>query len=91
MSDRDKLKVSDKELAEAFKNTNFGARTNDTGWQRQAVGCACLKRLEGFHTGYTMECILIEFGLLAERPNLNITRKGKNFIFRTYFKQEFSQ
>lgn len=90
MSNRDKYLVSDSELSKAFENTNFGIRTKETEWQRQAVGCACLKRLEGFHTGYTMECILIELGLLTERPKLKITRKGKNFIFRTYFKQEFS-
>lgn len=90
MSNRELLKVLDSELQSAFDGTNFGERTNKIEWQRKSVGCACLKRLEGYHTGYTMERILINLGLLTERPNLNITRKGKNFIFNVYFEQEYS-
>ena len=66
--------VGDFEILKAFDNTNFGNRCH-RGLLVQGV----LKVNAGYRTGYTLEIIMKELGLMGKS---GITRKGNQFVFR---------
>lgn len=51
--------ITDAAVEIVFNNTNFGSRT-----PREMIA-KCLRQVsDGFHVGYTMQCCLMELGLI---------------------------
>lgn len=69
--------VTDKQIEEAFKGTNFGARTPRELIRNGVLKCAC-----GYYTGHTIGVILNELGLITEKGNP--TRKGKEYLYHAF-------
>jgi len=69
--------VSDEEMNKSFENTNFGDRQ-----PRVMIKDGINKVVQGYATGYTIECILIELGLTKKpRPRkIVITDKGYKYL-----------
>jgi len=61
--------VTDEEITKAFEGTNFGRSDF-----RELVNTSVLKKLVGYHCGYTITEIMKELGLIGktEKP----TKKG---------------
>ena len=61
--------VTDEEIVEAFRNTNFGAVDH-----RTILNYSVLKKLVGYHCGHTITVIMKELGLIGktEKP----TKRG---------------
>jgi hypothetical protein len=53
--------ISDAEIEEAFKNTNFGHTK-----YRELLNASVLKKLVGYHCGHTITTIMKEMGLIGK-------------------------
>lgn len=71
--------ISDDELFEAFKNTNFG--TLDF---RYIIAIATLKCLSGYAQGYTSKYVSTKLGLIS--PTYKVTAKGRQYLYLHYSK-----
>lgn len=72
--------VSDEQLQEAFKGTNFGAARDN----REIVADTVLKIAGGFGTGYTAICVCQELGLLGPQRkdrSVALTKNGRRYLF----------
>jgi len=77
MSNELEVLVSDEDLLESFKGTNFGSMP-----PREVVRYALLKYASVYRTGHTAMLILIDLGLITERHTL--TRKGKLYLYEAF-------
>jgi hypothetical protein len=68
--------VSDSEISEAFKNTNFGDAN-----PRNVVADTLIKCVCGYGTGRTALSICKELKLLTY-ANGSITKKGRKYLFQ---------
>lgn len=69
--------VSDADIAEAFKNTDFGTKAH-----RKLLEKAVLKKAVGYHCGHTITCIMVRLGLIGKVGR--ITTKGQRFLQHAY-------
>lgn len=71
--------VTDIEVERVHANANFGAMT-----KRGVVNDGVLKYAFGYSCGHTMNCILIDHGLVLwridKRPNGKLTAKGWRYF-----------
>lgn len=72
-----KTNISDKEIEEAFKNTNFG--TTDF---RRILEIGVFKRLVGYQCGNTLTVIMCQLGLTTRTDNVSV--KGQQFCMSAY-------
>ncbi len=75
--------LTDAQIEEAFQNTNFG-HTN----YRQLLEQGVLKKVVGYHSGYTLTQILIKLHLITEK--LNLTTEGRDFLFNAFYQEKHS-
>jgi len=68
--------VKDHEIEQAWGNADFGEYWNER--KRELVAQAVLKRLCGYHQGYTSKQIAQELGLIGSA----VTKKGKRFLWQ---------
>lgn len=73
--------VSDAQITEAFKNTNFGSQSH-----REVLAETLLKCAGGFYTGHTAKAIAIELGLV-NRVKWKLTKAGGRYLFYAYEKR----
>ena len=71
------IRVSDDEIAEAFKNTNFG-RTD----YRELLQASVLEKLVGYHCGHTITTIMQELGLIGKTGKP--TKRGIDMVRTAY-------
>lgn len=69
--------VSDAEIVEAFKNTDFGTKAH-----RKLLEQAVLKKAVGYHCGQTITCIMTRLCLIGDGGR--ITKKGQRFLQHAY-------
>jgi len=69
--------IPDKELDDAFTNTNFGNIT-----KRDVVRYALLKAACGYYSGHTAQRIINELGLCSK--DLKLTKKGKKYLYASF-------
>lgn len=74
---KEEFEVTDKELADAFKGTNFGSAE-----PREVMKDTLLKCAGGYCTGYTAERISIGLGLTTVKWKL--TKRGKEVLYRSF-------
>lgn len=77
------LLVSDEQIEDAFKGTNFGDNYDNTPSKRCLIGQCLLKLNCGYNDGHTIKQICRELNLVTSKFNLN--KKGKEFLFRCYY------
>lgn len=65
--------VSAQELAEAFRNTNFGGVDH-----RELLHASVLKKAVGYHCGYTITCIMRELRLIGAQGV--VLERGKELL-----------
>ncbi len=70
--------VSNQEIENAFKGTNFGSELS----RRQIIANGVLKYASGYHSGSTLQAILKELGLLTIK--LSLTKKGKAYLWSSF-------
>lgn len=70
--------VSDEQINNAWGNANFGEETSKRG----IIANGLLKYACGYHSGYTLQSILKQLGLLTIQ--LSLTKKGKEYLFTHY-------
>ena len=72
--------ISDAEIDRVHANANFGSMP-----KRDVVNEGVLKAAVGWHSGHTMNCIIVEHGLAKWRKDRHkppyLTNKGKNYLF----------
>jgi len=73
--------VTDSDLEEVFKNTNFGNKD-----KRDTVNKALLKAASGYANGHTIECIIQELGLVGKShmKSGSLTKKGKEYFYEVF-------
>lgn len=71
------MTVSDAELKEAFRGTNFGVADH-----RELLNVSVLKKLVGYHCGWTITCIMKELKLVGKTEE--VTKKGKLLVREAY-------
>lgn len=71
--------VSDEEVAESFKGTNFGSMSG-----REVIRHGCLKIAGGFYQGHTSNTILVELGLKKSYDKNELTKKGRRYLYYAY-------
>lgn len=69
--------VSDAELIEVFKGTNFGVSDH-----RRLLEASVFKKLVGYHCGYTITHIMQVLGLIGKKGVP--TKKGRKLIAHAY-------
>lgn len=69
--------ISDEELEQAFKNTNFG-----TDNYRALLNTSVLKKLVGYHCGWTITCIMKDLKLIGKTEK--VTKKGILLVREAY-------
>jgi len=69
--------ISDEEIEQAFKGTNFG-HTN----YRDLLSASVLKKAAGYHCGWTITTIMKELKLIGK--NETITKRGKLLLRESY-------
>jgi len=74
---REDCKITDEEIVASFAGTTFGQRDH-----RRLVEQGVLKKQAGYRSGYTLETIMCELGLVTQ--NGNITKKGRGFIYNAF-------
>jgi len=67
--------VSDADVQDAFKGTNFGSEK-----PRNIIFDTLLKRATGYHAGHTAEAIAIELKLISPKAK-KLTRKGGTYLY----------
>jgi len=69
--------ISDEEMNNAFHNTNFGSRT-----PRFMLKDGINKVVQGYATGYTIECVMLELGLINKSTprKISITDLGRKYL-----------
>lgn len=72
-----KTNVSNVEIAEVFRNTNFGRSDH-----RALLEASVLKKLVGYHCGHTITQIMKELALIGKTGI--VTKKGKAFVAHAY-------
>lgn len=75
--------INDEEIEAAFNGTNFGPVE-----PRKLLEQAALKRIRGYHSGYTLTRIMRILDITNERDTL--TRKGKHFVFAAFYDESHS-
>lgn len=72
--------VSDKQLEEQFRDTNFGDMST-----RDIIRYSLLKYASGYTTGFTARSILISLELLRPlKRHHALTKKGKIYLFEAF-------
>jgi hypothetical protein len=79
MKIRDLGRVYNEEIDEAFDGTDFGEID-----RRKYLAASILEIQAGYHTGYTITCILQEIGLLSQKKR--VTKRGRAFLWFEYSK-----
>jgi len=68
--------ITNEAIEIVFHNTNFGART-----PRELIAKDLDQVNRGQHVGYTMQCCLLELGLIYEsKGNLWVSAIGKKYL-----------
>lgn len=75
--DQNQPLISDAEIEEAFRNTNFGHTK-----YRKLLSASVFKKAVGYHCGYTITTIMKELKLIG--ANEQITKRGKLLLRETY-------
>ncbi|ACV50184.1 hypothetical protein [Delftia phage PhiW-14] len=76
--------VSDAELVEAFKGTNFG--TDDVVFFREMLQASVLQQACGCSCGHTITGVMVELKLIG--PNFHMpTKKGQRLMRLAFHKQ----
>lgn len=74
----DKL-ITDEAISIVFENTNFGSRT-----PREMISKDLWQISVGYHIGYTMQCCLLELGLIyrksRKREDYGVTKIGEKYL-----------
>jgi len=70
--------VTDSEIADAFKGTNFGSVAYRKILEQGVLQVAC-----GYSTGHTLKQIMIGLGLTTQKEN--VTKKGKKFLLWAFY------
>lgn len=74
--------VTDEQMQESFKNTNFG-HTDYRGLLAQG----CIKALATWHQGHTLTTILQELRLISwnkQTGKIKVTAKGRHYIWLAF-------
>lgn len=72
--------VTDKELDNAYGNSNFGSLT-----KREVLKYGVLKVASGYYQGHTSKSIAQELGLVKKGRDVNeLTRKGKDYLWLAF-------
>ena len=71
--------ITDSEIDSLFKNSSFSTAFTP----RQRIENAILERACGFSTGYTLECIMVNLGLLTKVSH-NLTQRGRYYLWTVY-------
>lgn len=69
--------ISDEELEKAFRNVNFGVADH-----RALLNASVLKKLVGYHCGWTITCIMKDLKLIGETEK--VTKKGILLVREAY-------
>lgn len=69
--------ITDKEIENAFKGTNFGHTR-----YRELLEASVFKKLVGYHCGHTVTCIMQELGLIGKTGKP--TKKGIQLVRAAY-------
>jgi len=72
-----------KELEDVWENANFGENHTD---KMRLVKQGLIKWACGYRTGYTLQCILQEVGLLTKKTK-RLTKRGQ-FCLYEFFRKE---
>lgn len=75
--------INDEEIEAAFNGTNFGPLDH-----RKLLEQAALKRIRGYHSGFTLTRIMRILDITNERDTL--TRKGRHFVFAAFHDENHS-
>lgn len=77
--------VSDEEVQNSFKGTNFGHEDF-----RGLLSQGCIKSLAGWHQGHTLTSILEELRLISwnrQTSKIKVTDKGRHYIWLAFKKR----
>jgi len=83
ISEMDEI-ISDEEIEEAFKGSNFGGCD-----PRKLLEQGVLKRLTGYGTGWTLAQIMCGLGLTTKKRGA-VTKKGKRFAMGAFYEIKHS-
>ena len=70
--------ISENEVEEMFSHSNFGKGANHKRILEQGV----LKTLASYHSGSTLNAIMINANLITK--DFELTNKGKMFLYETF-------
>lgn len=71
--------ISDSELYAVFSRYRFGNHRTP----RQIINRGVFEISCGFRTGFTLQCILIDFGLIGKKT-CRLTKKGKQYMWDNF-------
>lgn len=76
--------VTDEEIKAEFAGTNFGGHDH-----RKLLKQGVLKVIGGYASGSTLTGIMQNIGLISYK-NRSLLKKGRDFLFESFYKREHS-